>query len=85
MQLVIDSGFVKSYDTGKMVRLIHFQVGRVTGFREMSGAVQADAKFLRRVLLGLIALTLLAGAMIGFTTAQAMSEAEAPALVSSSK
>jgi hypothetical protein len=50
----------------------------------MNSAVQADAKFLRRVFLGLVALTLLAGGMIAFTTSQALSEAEATAQVSSS-
>lgn len=34
--------------------------------------VQADAKFLRRVFLGLVFLTLLAGIMAAFTTVQAM-------------
>jgi hypothetical protein len=50
----------------------------------MNSAVQADAKFLRRVFMVLVALTFVAGAMIAFTTSQALSEAEAPAQVSSS-
>jgi hypothetical protein len=49
----------------------------------MSSAVQADAKFLRRVFMILVGLTLIAGGMIAFTTSQALSEAEAPAQVSS--
>jgi hypothetical protein len=34
--------------------------------------VQADAKFLRRVFLGLVFLTLVTGGMAGLTTVQAM-------------
>jgi hypothetical protein len=41
----------------------------------VGNSVQADAKFLRRVLLGLVFLTVVTGAMAGFTTVQAMSEA----------
>lgn len=40
----------------------------------MGNSVQADAKFLRRVFLGLVLLTLATGAMAGFTTVQAMTE-----------
>ena len=40
----------------------------------MSQSVQADAKFLRRVLMGMVLLTLVTGALAGFTTVQAMSE-----------
>ncbi|MBC8036755.1 MAG: hypothetical protein H7X89_06025 [Rhizobiales bacterium] len=40
----------------------------------MGSSVQADAKFLRRVLLGLVLLTLVTGGMAGFTTVQAMTE-----------
>lgn len=40
----------------------------------VGSTVQADAKFLRRVLLGLVLLTLGAGAMAGVTTVQAMTE-----------
>ena len=40
----------------------------------MSSTVQADAKFLRRVFLGLVLLTLVTGAMAGLTTVQAMTE-----------
>jgi hypothetical protein len=36
--------------------------------------VQADAKFLRRVLVGMVLLTLVTGAMAAITTVQAMSE-----------
>ena len=38
----------------------------------MSTQVVADAKFLRRVFFGLVGLTLIAGAVAGFTTVQAM-------------
>ncbi len=38
----------------------------------MSTQVVADAKFLRRVFFGLIGLTLMTGAVAGFTTVQAM-------------
>ena len=38
----------------------------------MSTQVVADAKFLRRVFFGLIGLTLITGAVAGFTTVQAM-------------
>ena len=40
----------------------------------MVSSVQADAKFLRRVFLGLVMLTLMTGAMAGLTTVQAMTE-----------
>ena len=40
----------------------------------VAGSVQADAKFLRRVLLGLVLLTLATGAMAGVTAVQAMTE-----------
>lgn len=40
----------------------------------MGSSVQADAKFLRRVLLGLVLLTAMTGAMAGLTTVQAMTE-----------
>jgi hypothetical protein len=43
--------------------------------------VQADAKFLRRVLLGLVLLTLVTGAMAALTTVQAMSESSGICLV----
>lgn len=38
----------------------------------MSSTVVADAKFLRRVFFGLVGLTLITGALAGFTTVQAM-------------
>ena len=38
----------------------------------MSSNVVADAKFLRRVFFGLIGLTLITGAVAGFTTVNAM-------------
>jgi hypothetical protein len=47
----------------------------------MSSPVQADAKFLHRIFMGLVLLTLVAGGMVGFTTAQAMTDIE-PIIVS---
>ena len=40
----------------------------------MSSTVAADAKFLRRVFMGLVILTLFTGGMAGLATVQAMSE-----------
>jgi hypothetical protein len=40
----------------------------------VGNTVQADAKFLRRVLMGMVLLTLVTGGMAAFTTVQAMSE-----------
>jgi hypothetical protein len=40
----------------------------------VGSSVQADAKFLRRVLFGMVALTMITGALAGFTTVQAMTE-----------
>ena len=37
-----------------------------------SVSVKADAKFLRRVLMALVGLTIMSGAVAGFTTVQAM-------------
>ena len=42
------------------------------GFQVSSTSVQADAKFLRRIFLGLVFLTLVTGGLAGFTTVQAM-------------
>jgi hypothetical protein len=42
------------------------------GFQVASTSVQADAKFLRRIFLGLVFLTLVTGGLAGFTTVQAM-------------
>ena len=42
------------------------------GFQVASTSVQADAKFLRRIFLGLVLLTLVTGGLAGFTTVQAM-------------
>jgi hypothetical protein len=47
----------------------HFYGGSIVG-----STVQADAKFLRRVFLGLVFLTLVTGAMAGLTTVQAMTD-----------
>jgi len=41
----------------------------------VSTTVQADAKFLRRIFLGLVFLTLLTGGLAGLTTVQAMTGA----------
>lgn len=41
----------------------------------MATTVQADAKFLRRIFLGLVFLTLLTGGLAGLTTVQAMTGA----------
>jgi len=49
-----------------------------------SVSVKADAKFLRRVLFGLMGLTLMTGAVAGFTTVQTM-KAEAVACSMSCK
>ena len=40
----------------------------------MGNTVQADAKFLRRVFLGLVLMTLMTGGMAALTTVQAMTE-----------
>ena len=42
------------------------------GYSVASSSVQADAKFLRRIFLGLVFLTLVTGGLAGFTTVQAM-------------
>lgn len=39
---------------------------------EVGTTVQADAKFLRRIFLGLVFMTLVSGGLAGFTTVQAM-------------
>jgi hypothetical protein len=39
---------------------------------EVGTSVQADAKFLRRIFMGLVFLTLVTGVMAGVTTVQAM-------------
>lgn len=38
----------------------------------VGNSVQADAKFLRRVFLGLVLMTIMTGGMAAFTTVQAM-------------
>jgi hypothetical protein len=48
----------------------------------MSTQVVADAKFLRRVFFGLIGLTLITGAVAGFTTVQAMNTSPTVCLTS---
>jgi hypothetical protein len=42
---------------------------------EVGTSVQADAKFLRRIFMGLVFLTVVTGAMAGLTTVQAMTGA----------
>ena len=42
------------------------------GFQVATSTVQADAKFLRRIFLGLVFLTLVTGGLAGLTTVQAM-------------
>jgi hypothetical protein len=44
------------------------------GGNELNNTVQADTKFLRRIFLGLILLTVVTGGMAGLTTVQAMTE-----------
>jgi len=41
----------------------------------VGNSVQADAKFLRRIFVGLVFLTVVTGALAGITTVQAMTEA----------
>ena len=45
---------------------------RAGGYLMSSVSVNADAKFLRRVLMALVGLTIISGAVAGFTTVQAM-------------
>ena len=47
-----------------------------------SSSVQADAKFLRRIFLGLVFLTLVTGGLAGLTTVQAMTGAPGSCSVS---
>ena len=42
------------------------------GYQVATSSVQADAKFLRRIFMGLVLLTLVTGGLAGFTTVQAM-------------
>jgi hypothetical protein len=44
----------------------------------LNNSVQADTKFLRRIFMALVVLTLAAGGMVGFTTAQATTDETAP-------
>jgi hypothetical protein len=48
----------------------------------LNNSVQADTKFLRRIFVGLVLLTLAAGGMVGFTTAQATTDVPAACTVS---
>jgi hypothetical protein len=43
----------------------------------LNNAVQADTKFLRRIFVALVLLTLVAGGMVGLTTAQATTDVPA--------
>jgi hypothetical protein len=56
-------------------------VGRVNRGQKLSNSIQADAKFLRRIFIALVILTLCAGGMVGLTTAQAMTENQANCLL----
>jgi hypothetical protein len=47
----------------------------------MGTSVQADTKFLRRIFLGLVFLTVVTGAMAGLTTVQAMTGATGACIV----
>ncbi len=51
------------------------------GVLPVGSTVQADAKFLRRVFLGLVFLTLVTGAMAGLTTVQAMTDKSGTCLI----
>ena len=53
----------------------HFMSGSRLRGSPVGNSVQADAKFLRRIFLGLVLLTLAVGGIVGFTTAQAMTDA----------
>ena len=44
----------------------------------LNNSVQADTKFLRRIFVALVLLTLAAGGMVGFTAAQATTDENAP-------
>jgi hypothetical protein len=48
----------------------------------VNNSVQADTKFLRRIFVALVLLTIAAGAMVGFTTAKATTDAPATCTVS---
>ena len=50
---------------------------RFGGEAILNNSVQADTKFLRRIFMALVVLTLAAGGMVGFTTAQATTDAPA--------
>ena len=51
------------------------------GVLPVGSSVQADAKFLRRVFLGLVFLTLVTGAMAGVTTVQATTDKSGGCLI----
>jgi hypothetical protein len=48
----------------------------------LNNSAQADTKFLRRIFLALVLLTIAAGGMVGFTTAQATTDSAAACTVS---
>jgi hypothetical protein len=54
---------------------------QIYGGFPVGSSVQADAKFLRRVFLCLVFLTLVTGAMAGLTTVQAMTGATGSCLI----
>jgi hypothetical protein len=47
----------------------------------LNNSVQADTKFLRRIFVTLVLLTIAAGGMVGLTTAQATTDAPAACTV----
>ena len=51
--------------------IVRSSVTILRGF-QVGSTVQADAKFLRRIFMGLVFLTLVTGGMAGLTTVQAM-------------
>jgi hypothetical protein len=48
---------------------------------EVGTSVQADAKFLRRIFISLVFLTVVTGAMAGLTTVQAMTDSTGACVV----
>ena len=56
-------------------------IASIQGDFEVGSSVQADAKFLRRVLLGLVFMTLVTGGLAALTTVQAKSGATGTCLL----
>jgi hypothetical protein len=61
----------------RLIRLPQFD-----GSFRVGQTVQADARFLRRILLGLVLLTLVTGGLAGFTTVRAMTDNPGACVVS---